>query len=312
MTKKNISILIVEDSKTQALYLKISLERQGYQVAVARNGREGLALLQKHFFPVVITDWIMPEMDGFEFCRTVRRWDFPGYVYIILLTTKDSKNDIIAGLKAGADDYLIKPVDEAELAARLNTAKRIIKLEYTLRKRSEEVALLSVTDPLTKAYNRRYLNKNLPLALRHAFRYEHPLSIIICDIDYFKKVNDRYGHQAGDRVLEEFSRYLMQAVRKGTDWVTRYGGEEFLVVLPETNLKGGYRAAERYRHLISKKTILYQKEKINITASFGVACAYPSEDGEEVKMESLIEAADRCLYQAKEDGRNCSVGVFAG
>jgi len=234
--ENDIEILIVEDSYTQALRLQIILEQHGYRVAIASNGREGIDLLKRRFFPIVITDWIMPEMDGAEFCRAIRGHEFAGFVYIILVTAKDSKNDILTGLEAGADDYLVKPIDPAELVARLNTAKRIIALEHSLNTRNEEIALLSVTDPLTKAYNRRYLNDHLPMALKRAFRYGHPLSLIICDIDHFKRINDRYGHQAGDLVLEEIARHLLQFLREGIDWVVRYGGEEFAVVLPETDL----------------------------------------------------------------------------
>ncbi len=304
MNNEPISILIVEDSPTQALRLQFILQEQGYQIAVARDGKEGLALLQKRFFPIVITDWVMPEMDGFKFCQAVRGQEFPGYVYIILLTAKDSKNDIIAGLEAGADDYLIKPVDEAELSARLNTAKRIIKLEYSLRKRNEEIARLSITDPLTKAYNRRYLNDHLPAAVKRSLRYDHPISIVICDIDHFKNVNDTHGHQAGDRVLEKFARSIRQCIRDEVDWLVRYGGEEFLIVLPETDMDGAHRAAERYRLLISRTPVPAGDESISITASFGVASVSPSEENRELTMESLIEAADECMYRAKNEGRN--------
>lgn len=311
MTNKNINILIVEDSHTQALRLKIILEEQGYRIAVAGNGMEGLNLLLKGFFPIVITDWIMPEMDGFEFCQTVRNREFPGYVYIILLTSKDSRNDIIAGLEAGADDYLIKPVDEAELAARLNTAKRIIELEYSLRKRNEEIARMSVTDPLTKVYNRRYLNEHLPGEIKRAFRYKHLLSIIICDIDHFKNVNDTYGHQAGDRVLEEFARCIRDLIREA-DWIVRYGGEEFLIVLPETDLDNAHKAAERYRMSVFNTPIPTETEEIRITASFGVASYIPTSSEGDCSMETLIETADLCLYRAKNEGRNKSIACVVG
>lgn len=311
MTNESINILIVEDSQTQALRLKIILEEQGYRIAVGRNGREGLELIQKDFFPIVITDWIMPEMDGFEFCQTVRSMEFPGYVYIILLTAKDSRNDIIAGLEAGADDYLIKPVDEAELAARLNTAKRIINLEHSLRKRNEEIARLSITDPLTKTYNRRYLNEHLPATIKRASRYNHPLSVILCDIDHFKKVNDTYGHQAGDRVLEEFARCLRQFIRDDADWLARYGGEEFFIVLPETDLEGALKAAERFRVTISETPVLTDAGTIEITASFGAASVNFEKSQGIVGQrtgECLIAAADECLYRAKEEGRNRTFG----
>ncbi|OQX22033.1 MAG: hypothetical protein BWK80_31560 [Desulfobacteraceae bacterium IS3] len=304
MTNNKIDILIIEDSQTQAMHLQFILEGFGYGAVVAQNGMQGLELLKKSFFPIVITDWMMPEMDGFEFCQTVRQQDFPGYVYLIILTAKDTKTDIIAGLEAGADDYLIKPVDKAELAARLNTAKRIIRLEHSLRKRNEEIALLSVTDPLTKIYNRRYLNEHLPTALAYSSRYNHPFSLMIADIDFFKNINDRYGHLTGDRVLESFARFLKRCIREDVDWMARYGGEEFVIVLPETNVSGAQRAAERYRNLIAETTLLTEPEPICITASFGVACVYPSGEGKQITPEALIESADQCLYRAKKEGRN--------
>ncbi len=307
-----IDILIIEDSRTQAMQLQFIVEELGYGTVVAQNGMQGLELLQKGFSPIVITDWMMPEMDGFQFCQTVRQQNFPGYVYIIILTAKDTKNDIITGLEAGADDYLIKPVDKAELAARLNTAKRIITLEHSLRKRNEEIALLSVTDPLTKIYNRRYLNEHLPAALAYTSRYNHPLSLMIADIDFFKGINDRYGHLTGDRVLEAFARSLKQCIREDLDWMARYGGEEFVIVLPETNVSGAHNAAERYRRRIAETALLTEPEPISITASFGVASFYPSGDGRQITPDALIEAADQCLYRAKKEGRNRCVAVLLG
>ena len=161
-------ILIVEDSPTQALRLQAVLESLDYDVATARNGKAALNKLQEEFRPVVITDWIMPEMDGITFCRTLRSQDLPGYVYVILLTAKDALDDIVAGLEAGADDYLVKPVHPAELAARLKTAWRILDLEASLKRQAEEIRRLSITDPLTRLFNRRYFNEHLPKALRAA------------------------------------------------------------------------------------------------------------------------------------------------
>lgn len=309
---EGIDILIVEDSPTQALNLQLLLEQQGYRVKVASNGKHGLHILQKGFYPIVITDWVMPEMDGFQFCQALRSQEFTGYVYIILLTAKDTRSDIVAGLEAGADDYLIKPVDGAELIARLNTAKRIIRLEHSLRKRNEEIALLSITDPLTRTYNRRYLNEQLPKALSHSFRHGHPLSVAICDIDHFKSINDCYGHQIGDHVLREFAGGIRNVIRDGSDWVVRYGGEEFMIILPETDLSGAHKAAERYRLLTAATPIEYEDKKIKITASFGVACVYPTEEGRNVTVEALISAADQCMYRAKQEGRNRSFAVSLG
>ncbi len=312
MTNDNINILIVEDSQTQALRLQIILENQGYRITTAQNGIEGLNLFKETFFPIVITDWVMHEMDGFEFCKTIRNQEMTGYVYIIILTKKKKKNDINAGFEAGADDYLIKPPDETELAARLKTAKRVITLEYSLRKQKEEIERLSVTDPLTKTYNRRYLSNHLPGAIKHTFRYSRPLSIIICDIDHFKNINDCYGHQAGDYVLEEFAQCIKNIIRDGIDWVARYGGEEFIIVLPETDLDNAKKAAERYRLLVSATELIYETQKIKITASFGVACLFPTEEGRKVNMDSMITAADELLYKAKKEGRNRSFGISLG
>lgn len=319
-TMSNIfSILLVEDSKTQALKVQYILEQQNYRVKIASNGMEGLSYLEEEPFPIVITDWVMPEMDGFEFCQAIRRKEFENYVYIILLTAKDSKDDIIAGLQAGADDYLIKPVDPAELAARVNTAKRVLSLESSLRTRNKEIALLtltvsmlSITDPLTQTYNRRYLNDLLPQILREAFEENRQLSIIICDIDHFKYVNDAYGHLAGDYVLKEFSKCIKSDIRQGEDWMVRYGGEEFLIVLPDAGIEYAKEVAERHRRNVENAVIIHEDTQIKITSSFGVASVRPTEEGRQVNADSLIAAADKCLYEAKEKGRNRCFSVILG
>jgi len=306
----NFDILVIEDSRTIAMQLQIILEQQGLQAVVTGNGLEALQLLQKRPFPIVITDWVMPHMDGCEFCKAIRSQTFDYYIYIILQTTKSSKDDIIAGLKAGADDYIIKPIDPAELVARLNTALRIISLEQSLKKQNEEIKLLSITDHMTNVFNRGYLNKQLASALKYASRYNHPLSIIMYDIDHFKNVNDQYGHQAGDAVLKRFADYLKQTLRQDADWVARYGGEEFILVLPETTLTNALIVAERKRQLISEMIVESERGLIKVTASFGAACVPPSKKGKQVSMETLIAGADRCLYKAKAEGRNRGSGIL--
>ena len=306
----SIKILIIEDSPTQALQLQHMLEQYSYHITLASNGKEGLECLKKIPFPIVITDWIMPTMDGSEFCKEVRQKKFQDYVYIIILTAKDSKDDIIVGLNAGADDYLVKPVDSRELVARLKTAERIIALEQALKYRSKEVERLSFTDSLTQTFNRRYLKEKLPLAIKRARRYRHPLSILICDIDHFKAINDRYGHQAGDSVLESFANCLKNTIREDIDWIVRFGGEEFIIVLPETDLVGAEIAAERYRCLITDQVIVPNSGKRKITASFGFVTVKGGDDKPKVDMDILIRAADQCLYRAKDEGRNRVCGVL--
>lgn len=305
--KKDLEILLVEDSQTQALKFKLMLENHGYQVAVAKNGLEAMNMLLSRQVSIVISDWMMPEMDGSELCQAIRKHDFGSYVYIILLTAKDSKNDIIEGLEAGADDYLTKPVDDAELVARLATAERIISLESSLKQRNKEIALLSITDPLTQLFNRGYLNENLPKAFKRAQRYHSPLSIIITDIDHFKDVNDQHGHQVGDMVLKTFADRLGQALRKDLDWMARYGGEEFIIVLPETDLAGAQAAAERFRRMIEEMQTETEKGAIQITASFGAAAIGDQTDLPDLTTDHLINKADQNLYQAKASGRNCII-----
>nr|HID59749.1 diguanylate cyclase [Desulfobacterales bacterium] len=201
-------------------------------------------------------------------------------------------------------DYLTKPFNHAELIARLNTGKRILKLERSLRKANEEIRILSITDPLTKCYNRRYMNEHLPKEINRARRYGHPLSVILCDIDHFKEINDTYGHQAGDMVLKRFARCLKESIRRDVDWVIRYGGEEFLIVLPETGLMSSLSIAERLRIIVSQTEIMWDKENIRITASFGTTGFDNSTPDEKISVDAMINMADRYLYQAKEEGRN--------
>ncbi|MCK4485137.1 MAG: diguanylate cyclase, partial [Desulfobacterales bacterium] len=250
--KNSFPILIAEDNPVDRKLLEKMLVKAGYEVVSAENGREALMILKKDFFPLVITDWIMPEMNGLELCRAIRSHHFPGYIFIVFVTVKDSEDDIIAGLEAGADDYLTKPFNKAELMARLKAGTRILELERSLKKANERIKILSITDPLTGAYNRAYLTERLPQEIARAKRYRHPLSLIMCDIDFFKKINDSYGHQAGDTILTGFVDSLRGSIRKGIDWVARYGGEEFLIVLPETNIQGACQVAERLRTLVSE------------------------------------------------------------
>lgn len=176
-------ILVAEDDLVSRKTLEKILKQAGYDVVTSGNGKEALEIIRQRFFPIIITDWMMPEVNGLELCRSIRKSNFQGYIFIILLTAKDSKHDIIVGLEAGADDYLTKPVNHSELVARLKAGQRILELEKALKKANQEIKKLSVTDPLTRVHNRNYCNDRLPKDLKRSLRYKRHLSLIMCDID---------------------------------------------------------------------------------------------------------------------------------
>jgi diguanylate cyclase (GGDEF)-like protein len=294
-------ILLVDDEATQRLIMARLLKRAGYEVEMASNGREALAKLEEGDFPLMITDWEMPEMDGISLCRALRSKE-QGYTYIILLTSRDAIEHLVTGLQSGADDYLIKPVIEPELIARLNTGRRIVTLERSLRAANEENRRLSITDPLTGAYNRRYLMEQLPREIDRASRYSRRLSAIMCDVDHFKKINDTHGHLTGDEVLRWFVTTLRSHLRK-SDWIARYGGEEFVIVLPETNAMNAAKCAELLRQHVSGAAFKLQDLEFPVSASFGVS-GWKDETPKGASFDALIAQCDAGVYASKAAGRN--------
>jgi diguanylate cyclase (GGDEF)-like protein len=231
-----------------------------------------------------------------------------GYVYALLLTARDSKEHIIAGLEAGADDYLVKPVHEPELIARLNAGRRILNLEHSLRAANHRNRILSITDALTGAYNRRYLMEQLPREVERCRRYAYPLSVLMCDLDHFKLINDQRGHATGDDVLQQFAARAQRSIRSNSDWIARYGGEEFLIVLPETAYADGLFVAEKIRALIQNTPFNTRTGDTSVTASFGVSATGPNGPDLTLKVDAMIRTADECLYTSKQDGRNRCTG----
>jgi diguanylate cyclase (GGDEF)-like protein len=209
-------------------------------------------------------------------------------------------------LEAGADDYLTKPFNHAELIARLNTGKRILELERSLTNANEEIRILSITDPLTGCYNRGYLTRRLPQEIKRARRYNRPLSVVLSDLDHFKNVNDTYGHQVGDLVLKKFAQCIRESIRHDVDWVARYGGEEFLIVLPETDINCARQPTERIRRRFSQRVIDVEEKEIVITASFGITGFDPNTPDQKIAPDAMIRKADSYLYRAKQEGRNRS------
>jgi len=278
-------------------------------VDAVADGTEALEHMTKRYYPLLVTDWEMPEMDGIELCKAVRNLQLDGYVYALLLTARNAKEHIIAGLEAGADDYLVKPVHEPELVARLNTGRRILALEHSLRAANERNRILSITDALTGAFNRRYMMEQLPRELERCRRYGNPLSVIMCDVDHFKQVNDVMGHSGGDDVLQQFVWRMQKSIRATSDWVARIGGEEFVIVLPETGHQGAMFVAEKIRTLMNGVPFVTREGDVAATSSFGVASTERHGPDLVMKSETLIRAADQCLYTSKQSGRNRVTGI---
>jgi two-component system cell cycle response regulator len=298
----NWRILLVDDEPTQRLIMARLLKRAGYEVETASNGKEALEKIEGGDFQLMITDWEMPEMDGIALCSALRASQTEGYIYTILLTARDAIEHVVTGLQAGADDYLTKPVIEPELIARLSTGKRIVTLERSLRQANEENRRLSITDPLTGSYNRRYLMEQLPREIERAARYGRQLSVIMCDVDHFKKINDTYGHLAGDEVLRWFVTHLQKGVR-ACDWIARYGGEEFVAVLPETVVASAATAAEHLRQEISTSPFVSNELSFDVSASFGVS-GWRSNVPQGATLDALMAKCDGGVYASKAAGRN--------
>jgi diguanylate cyclase (GGDEF)-like protein len=291
-----MKILIAEDQPTSALILRRFLERMGNEVSVAVNGAEAWNALQKEHVPLLITDWMMPQMDGLELCQRIRNSGHEGYTYVILLTSRDCHHDRLVGLRAGADDFLTKPPDPEELAVRLEIAGRILAVHETLLRQNARLAELATTDELTSVKNRRRFQEDLEMHAALAARERLPLSVVMLDVDNFKTYNDEFGHPAGDEALRFVAQTLQQGVRL-QDVVARYGGEEFVILLPASDTSAAIKVAERLRIVIEQHTGLAR----GVTASFGVATA----DLGATDTETLVKQADQALYQAKRAGRNC-------
>jgi diguanylate cyclase (GGDEF)-like protein len=296
-----MKVLIADDEPVSRRLLASSLERWGYEVVVAADGLEALELLQLPDAPnLVVLDWLMPGMDGVELCREIRRQKEEPYTYIILLTAKRTQADIVEGLENGADDYLTKPFHAQELKVRLQTGKRILCLMEQLLQARAALRELAMHDGLTDLWNRAAILESLDAELDRARRQGASLGLVMFDLDHFKAINDTYGHLAGDEVLRAAAKAIRDTLRP-YDSVGRYGGEEFLLILPGCDERNAVCHAERLRLVLSELHVPATRDEIRVTASFGVAVAGP---GAEADASGLIQAADSALYRAKRAGRN--------
>jgi diguanylate cyclase (GGDEF)-like protein len=293
-------VLIAEDDAITREYLSTLLKANGMQVVIAEDGHRAVAKARDAQLDLVLLDIMMPGIDGLDCCRLIKGFTQDGFLPIVLLTARNDADSRVSGLRIGADDYVSKPFDERELLARINNLLRLKRLHDQISEAKERLATLAVQDELTGLYNYRYLQTRLNEEFKRAERYREPLSCVMIDVDHFKRINDRFGHDAGDRTLREVSARLLKAVRE-IDVVARYGGEEFLLVLPSTNFSGALSVAERVWRAIGSDAFALPDSTERVTASVGVA-VYPSRDIR--TKDQLVKAADRALYQAKHEGRD--------
>jgi len=297
-------VLLVDDDEIMMERLKIPMVETGYDVRTACDGASALAALQQDFQSIVILDRSMPGMDGLALCRAIRKRNWPGYIYIMLLTAHDAEADILLGLDAGADDYVSKRVSDAELIARLNTATRVLSLEHSLKAALAERRRMAMTDALTGAHNRRYFVRYLGMELKRARRFSSELSLLLLDVDHFKLVNDTHGHAAGDIVLQKLVKKIQTCLPRDFDWCARLGGEEFAIVLPQTDLAGAAVVAERMRKAVEELPIRLNGAVRSVTVSIGVSGLQSMPMRDSATVEMLLAQADQYLYKSKAAGRN--------
>lgn len=300
--KVRYSVLIIDDSDQVRKAIRQSLESSRLFASIheAREGLRGFKLLMEHDIDLVLCDLLMPGCDGFKFLlmkhKRVKYKDIP----VILLTGQEDLKNKVRGLELGASDYLVKPFDPRELLARVKVQLKIKDLQDELKIKNARLAELSVTDALTKIYNRRYLCEKLDHEFNRCSRYNLPLAYMMFDLDFFKEVNDKFGHMAGDFILVEVGAILERNSRK-LDLVARFGGDEFVMLLPNTKREGAVTLADRVREEIQNSRFSFEKHEINVTVSTGIVL-YPH-DGVE-STEQLIKKVDEALFAAKQAGRN--------
>ncbi|MHC4823773.1 MAG: GGDEF domain-containing response regulator [Planctomycetota bacterium] len=298
-----MKILIADDETVGRKVLAKQLQDWGHDVLMAKDGQQAYELFLEHDARMVITDWMMPKLDGPGLCARIRETekDSENLCFIILLTSKDSSEDLACGIKAGANDFITKPFQPLELQARLANGQRILDLQAELQRKKEEADQLARTDGLTMLMNRRAMLDTMRLDEDRMRREQRPLGVVMVDLDHFKSINDTYGHALGDEVLRGASECFTSTIRGG-DYVGRWGGEEFLIVLPGADTIQCAEVAERCRaRLAAMRFQTTDGAPIQATASFGTASA---EGVDRVEVLDLVEHADRALYWAKDSGRN--------
>ncbi len=296
-----MKILVADDMPLERSVLRLALEKWDYEVVEAVDGTQALDILTSEDAPsIAILDWMMPGFSGPEICKEIRYQNSARYTYILLLTSKNEKDDLVEGMQSGADDYVVKPVNMHELQVRLRAGRRIIELQDELITTREELRIQATRDFLTGMWNRGMITEKLNEEIERAARANGSLGVIMCDIDHFKLVNDSQGHPAGDSVLVEVAN-RMEATLRAYDSLGRFGGEEFLIVVPDVSEEGAEALAERIRCAIAERPVNTPSGPIDITVSLGTVVRVMDQT---TRIEVLIEEADQALYRAKDAGRN--------
>jgi len=295
-----LKILVVDDSAVCRKLVDQSLSGQRYSVLFARDGRQALGLFAEHLPAVVITDWDMPDVSGLELCKCIRRQFRGFYAHLILLSSNSYKKQVIEGLAAGADDYLTKPFHAGELVARIEVGRRIVDLHRQIEEKNRLLEEMALTDTLTGLPNRRALEVWATRQLSAAARHDFSICAVMADLDLFKKVNDTFGHDAGDTVLKTFAEVLKANTRQ-SDICARLGGEEFLIMLTHADKEAANTAVERIRKQFETKKFIFETSTIKVTASFGIAGFRGTTPPD---LSALVARADSALYAAKSKGRN--------
>lgn len=321
-----LKVLIVDDNPYNLKVLATHMEECGYEWILADSGQAALDSAAADIPDLILMDVMMPGMDGYETCEAMKATETLRDIPVIFLTAKTETQDIVRGFKAGGVDYIAKPFNSEELKARIRTHLELKQSKDALRRTNEElvaanrklneayeiiqinnaqleemilqVELASITDPLTGLFNRRYLLGKIEDELIREKRFQKPFSLMLSDIDHFKRVNDTYGHQCGDYVLKRISAMLRASLRE-QDTQARWGGEEFLAFLPETDCSGAALLAERIRAAIEQEVFAYEGHQIRMTVTIGISDYLPGKT-----IDTLINEADMALYEGKNSGRN--------
>jgi diguanylate cyclase (GGDEF)-like protein len=306
-------VLIADDDSMTLDILNTHLLSAGYKTLLAKNGLQAVKLLYEHKPAIVISDWMMPKMDGLKFCQTIKSLKEDYFIYFIMLTVKSEKKEMLQAFSEGIDDFLAKPFDHDELLARVNVGIRMASLYNDLNEKAEKTKKLNadlsnlnkklrkiaVTDDLTGLFNRRQGMLKLKEMWNMAERYERTFSCAMIDIDNFKNINDTYGHIAGDEVLKQFGSVLLESKRQ-VDYIFRMGGEEFMLLFPYTRADEARNYTERCRELVSLTNFLSPEQKLKLTISVGLA----EYSKDMTNPDDLLRLADKSLYTAKKQGRN--------